>query len=514
MLGLAYEAEGDIDEASSYYELALKESESFQPAVASRNRLQWDSAPLRSTACAAVIESFPALPEEVGTGGRIPLRFVEDGVHGSHWAAVTPDVESFIEQSVPESVRRGRLHANVRLTPGSMSDSDMEEAALFADHECPSIRHCIVTLRRLDSDEPHELVSFFPVGVDGTPNTLRIVRFLEWSNHVEGQVEAATRDGKMVTFFAPNYISDKETLQPNCFYEVRLSAFVSELEKSGDVSWEIAEGPLLELERERLAEEDEYAEHSEVESVSLGLSPDAAILEPLAASADEYHFYLKAGAVDWFVYNAARVCRIVCTLMKGCDEDDDEIKATLYAGEHVLNDYCPQEGDRIEGVLWLQGVVSPEPLERIEPDTPTSYKNLFDHLESPLDAYRSAVGAKDDLRASCIRTVHANVSGVPGVDHVELLAGHLDIEPDTVVWLTNDTRAFVYTRALRTEPGGEFTSDEAWMQKRAQYAGAKNISPVFFVEVCRTPQGEGMAIAYRGLDELRESLPKLAGLNP
>ena len=73
-----------------------------------------------------------------------------------------------------------------------------------------------------------------------------------------------------------------------------------------------------------------------------------------------YQFIGRADAVTPFVFEGARFYQIATSLFSTSGDPEDIFAAVIVVGSHSLQDnYVPQEGDRISGVLWLHGQVSP-----------------------------------------------------------------------------------------------------------------------------------------------------------
>jgi len=78
-------------------------------------------------------------------------------------------------------------------------------------------------------------------------------------------------------------------------------------------------------------------------------------------NAADAEFYTVVESVSFFVFEETDFCKMGVRFRL---RDEEELRTTLYASEHVLAGYRPEVGDLIHGTLWLQGY----PVKTIEDD--------------------------------------------------------------------------------------------------------------------------------------------------
>jgi len=504
-LGMAYEAREDLAEAELYYRQAAEIIESCKPVAASLHRLGWSEADARQAAFDRLVQSFPELPEERDTTDVIPVEFTEGDTHGSHWATVTSDVDKFIEQFLPVFFSEGKARDVIKPIPGSMSPSDSVAAVIIEHKENDHIRGvCLNTLDGGIEEKCAQLDSAYPAGVRGRVNQLAVNRFLEWPGGIEGQVECVTRNGRTVTFFDPYYVYDKQRITKPCVCEFELCGFAQKIRPAEDRTFEITEGPLLDLERKRLRQEDPDSVPEDVQSVTVQMSSELSYLLQAKPYPDEGEFRGIVENVEWFDYLGTEMCRL-CMRFKASDEDGDIMSIDLFAGRHVLGGYTPSQGESIEGNLWLQGFLHSDRIgdlcERTRgcPD----WAQFIDL--SGVSLWRGVTKASDfQLRA--LGAVCPCLTLRDFVAAVEPVLDAIPCDPEVVLGLTSGQSLYVHVRGCASEEPEHDVQAQAWKDMRVVYAERCGMVPCRFVEVSFEDMGKGYGLSYVGLDELKEEL--------
>jgi hypothetical protein len=202
-----------------------------------------------------------------------------------------------------------------------------------------------------DSSEPGKnkfLYSAYPFCFDGCPNQIEI-ELIE-PESIEGIIHGSYDGGGSVAFFDPLFFLNRDRYSAGQTYTFSMAGLAYVIRKTTDEFIDVAEGPLIELEKQRLLDEDPNADTSYVKSVRVSLE-GACWLFPTKI-ADDAEFRGIAGEVGYFEVEGIGFYRIKMTLMRA---DEKPFDAIVYASEPVLKGYTPKIGDSIEGFLWMQG---------------------------------------------------------------------------------------------------------------------------------------------------------------
>lgn len=505
-LGLAYEAQEDIAEAERYYQQARDTFESCKPALASLNRLNWRDMDTRRSAFKDLIRTFPELPEECDTVDQVPVKFTAGDTHGTHWGAVTDNVEKYIKERLTVLVSEGQVRCATKLRPGSMSSSDTVFAYVTEYQESDHI--CAACVNTFDDNAEEKVVQFqsaYPVGVKGRINRLAVNRFLEWPENVEGQIECVTRTGRTVTFFDPYYIHDKQLIKHPCVCEFELCGFARKIGPAKEQTFEITRGPMLDLERKRILEENPDADPEDIESVTLHTSPEFSCLLQAGPYPDEGEFRAIADTVEWFPYRGMEMCKLGVRIGDP-DEEDGIIQMDLFAGRHILGAYTPRPGDTVEGHLWLQGFLHSEEVgERcIRAANVPFWAQFLSDL--PADAYWRGILRAPEFQNRALKLVCSGLSNSAQVTAVETVFDAVPCDPEMAITLKDGRILYVHVLGYdATEPGHE-SRIEAWKRMRSAYAEMCAATPPHFLAVGFEKMAEGYCLSYAGMDELTEEL--------
>ncbi|MBW7863227.1 MAG: tetratricopeptide repeat protein [Candidatus Hydrogenedentes bacterium] len=504
-LGMAYEAQGDHEEAVLYYTQARQTLDSYKPAIASSYRLGWSDGEIRRAAFERLVRSFPQLPEECENADSLPVKFTDGDTHGSHWATVTTDVEGFIAKNIPEIIAQGTVHELVRPTPVSMSQSDSMAAVIIEHGDGGHINEvCINILDEKSENKQFILASAYPVGAMGPVNELAINRFLEWPGSIEGQIECVTRSGRTVTFFDPYYMEERQKITAPCVCEFELCGFAQKIGPAENHEFEITDGPLVDMERERVRKEEPGRDPDEIQSVTIRVASELSYLIPTEKYPDECQFRGVIEDVEWFDYYGLNMCRL-CVDFNASDDHMDKISVSLYAGQHVLGGYTPVLGDSVEGVLWLQGrlhsdrIGAPTERRRATPD-------WGQYLDFSADALWRGITNISDFQRRALAAVCPNLAQCDLVLSVEPVLDALACDPEIILRLSDGRILYLHVRGYASDEQEHETVTKNWKDLRLAYAGQNNLHPCWFVEVCFQDTGKGFGLSYTGLDELKKEL--------
>lgn len=107
---------------------------------------------------------------------------------------------------------------------------------------------------------------------------------------------------------------------------------------------------MIEIERQRLLEENPNADISEVNSVTVSLE-EACWLMPTKVE-DDFEFRGIPKEIKPIEIEGAEFLQVKMTLIR---PDDIDFDVMVFASRKVLGNYEPKLGEAVEGFVWLQG---------------------------------------------------------------------------------------------------------------------------------------------------------------
>lgn len=274
--------------------------------------------------------------------------------HGEHWSAIQSDTEELIEQLLPVVLQEGKLGRQSRLpVPGPDDVVRVEELAELLYGDGPLRFAALVATDSSQSSETRYLYASFPMCWEGTTCS---ISFLE-TQHSDDGVEAVVSgnyggaDGGLLWFYDAHYFAHKETYHAEQQYDFILAGLAYLFRPVTQDAITVTEGDMLKVERERVLRENPHADPNEVKSVSISLE-DARILMPQSDHPENCEFMTKVEHVERFEIVGLAFYRIICEFMP---EAETRLLLPIYVSEETLGEYQPKIGDRVEGVMWLQG---------------------------------------------------------------------------------------------------------------------------------------------------------------
>ena len=273
--------------------------------------------------------------------------------HGSHWTAAVPNredntVEELLRWVCKDGKTAGEAGFNFRLEDGS---TRAEKAHGILHPDTPLRYLLLVVTDSSRGKEQNEVASGYPYCLDGCVNRIRVDEITTWRNGVEGIVHGTMRGGQGVNFFDVDYFKNHAVYQPGKAYDFSVAGLAYKLGKATQNKMVITEGPALDLERERVLEQDPAADISKITSVELSLE-HLRFLVCDDKVVDDAEFRTIVDEVGYFEVADIGYYRIRAILT---GPNDCDFPGYIYVTEAVLQGYRPQKGDSIEGCLWLQG---------------------------------------------------------------------------------------------------------------------------------------------------------------
>lgn len=272
------------------------------------------------------------------------------GGHGNHWEAIESDFAAFVGEMLPKICQEGKLVGKNSFVH-TMDDVDKKEGVVFGLQYLESpISFMALVVSDIEPDS-NLFWSGYPVCAEGSNCRLIIDEIRSWDNGIEGTIEAHVPDGGMVYFFDPYFFLNKNRYVVGEEVMVKLSALAYMVQKSQQLEIEITEGPMLEIHRQRLLEDDPNADVSSITSVPISMD-GAAIYFPRGEDQDDAEVRFKVTETARFICEDRTFMRLSGIVMR---PDSGDVYLNVFASEQVLGGYVPQVGDNVEAIVWMQG---------------------------------------------------------------------------------------------------------------------------------------------------------------
>lgn len=266
---------------------------------------------------------------------------------GDVWDAVYGDSTIFLEK-LSGMLSTSSIYATYpNVKPG--------EGAEVAYLSWPQVEGIKILLLAKIGIEQSEFVSAYPL-FDGIVNILPLQKFTPWRNGFEGELELEANTPLDV--FDPFFkITSNKIMLTNgvpMTVNLNLSAIALSIKKAESDGFTVNSGPMYTMELAKFLEENPGKMAADYEGVKISLA-GSRILLPREDSC-ECEVRTSVISVTEGEFDGQRYYKIYAVL-SGHAEEGDELKANIYAFEHVLKGYIPCPGDDIEGVIWMTGYI-------------------------------------------------------------------------------------------------------------------------------------------------------------
>jgi hypothetical protein len=281
--------------------------------------------------------------------------------HGDHWETLY-DVNEYVKDKLARDCQDSTLVCrHPCMDVKGNSERSEEVACLRYGNERFANQVLIVSDASSDS---RFLFSGYPVALDGVVQTVTVDQVVPWEHGIEGWIHAKVTEAQIsVSFFDTMYFAGTEQVHPGDQLEVSLAGLAYWLRPIQMRSFEIKEGPMWQIERERRLKDGE-SEKEASRPVEIQMT-GASIFLPKGGdeNPDDAQFQGVIDAVDSFEHDGHRIYRMEMVVMR---PDDEEFRIAVFASEYVLDGYVPRLGEDVEGILWLQGWVI-DPSAKVTP---------------------------------------------------------------------------------------------------------------------------------------------------
>jgi len=199
------------------------------------------------------------------------------------------------------------------------------------------------------------MFSAYPVLLKGIRHAVTLDHFEPWKYGIEGWIHGHITDASVpICFFDTRYYAGSAIYQPGQVLDVSLAGLAYFLRPIQLRSFEIKEGPMWEMERQRRL--DEGDSHAEAERPVEIHMTGASIFLPRGGKnvLDEAQFQGVVDAIESFEHDGQTIYRLEMIVLR---PDDHECRLPVFVSEHVLDGYVPRLGEDVEGTMWLQGQI-------------------------------------------------------------------------------------------------------------------------------------------------------------
>lgn len=276
--------------------------------------------------------------------------------HGNHWETLY-DVDEYVKENLARDCEDSTLICRYPCMDVKGGTERVEEVACLRNGDDRFANQVLIVSD--SSDDSRFLFSAYPVAFDGIVQTVTVDRVEPWDYGIEGWIHANVTNAQVsMSFFDPMYFAGSDQLTPGQQVNVSIAGLAYWLRPIQMRSFEIKEGPMWQMERDRRLEAGETeAEASRPLEIHM---TGASIFLPKGGeeNPDDVQFQGVIDALDSFEHDGQQIYRMEMVVMR---PDDEEFRIAVFASEYVLDGYVPRLGEDVEGILWLQGRIIESP---------------------------------------------------------------------------------------------------------------------------------------------------------
>ncbi len=271
--------------------------------------------------------------------------------HGDHWGALYP-LDLYRTEKLERDIREATTVCKAPCRDVAHGSERAEQVTCLR-YGTDRIANQVLVVS--DSTEcSHFLFSAYPVLLDGIAHTVTVERVEPWEHGIEGWVHVGvTAERIPLAFFDTLFFNGSGELRPGKSIEVSLAALAYTLRPIRMRTFEIRQGPVWEMERDRRLAEGASIEEAEA-PVVFHTTGMAAFLPRDGERPDDAQFQGVIEALDVIEFDGQKIYRLVLVVLRPGDE---EFRLPVFVSERVLDGYVPRLGEDVEGVLWVQGRV-------------------------------------------------------------------------------------------------------------------------------------------------------------
>lgn len=282
--------------------------------------------------------------------------------HGDHWEAIFTSRKDVVK-CLRETSKNGEFLFG-RETSYNNEGTDISGAKIFAIEKTDGPIAARALVYHDDEKETNTLVSAFPVGRPlecCPPVSLRHYCLSQWKNRLEANMDgtSTSEEDWHVNFFCADYLSQKYAIRLCDKADYNLVAFALNCEFPNPDQMEIRfEGQKAINFLEKMKREPKYLDNGEVEPVVISTRNMVTYLPFHEDDPDIAEFRSPVSNVEAFSSFGVPMYRMMITIFR----HDGDVNVTLYARQSFF-DHMPEEGEPIQGVLWMQGEMQTDLIE-------------------------------------------------------------------------------------------------------------------------------------------------------
>lgn len=273
--------------------------------------------------------------------------------HGNHLDSIMDGI-SFAElvASLPDLLQKSEMIAATDgEIPCSLSEAHPEAMRFFLLKDSSESLHLTMLIGINKPAGNNELIAFYPE-YDGVPVAVTLTKVLEWGNGVEATlVGSFCEDKRAISFFDTRYAINKGKYVLGETYNFRLAALAFNSKVVQQRTFQF-EGEDAIRQRERIGDEQKYDQYGNPEPLVI----DATSLIALIHISDAYPHTAEFRSPVFGMATAKTFSGNFHVLDIGIarTDDDEDVVVPLVAKQSFFPDIL-QEGEPVQGVLWLQG---------------------------------------------------------------------------------------------------------------------------------------------------------------
>ena len=267
--------------------------------------------------------------------------------HGDHWEVFMP-INEFIEK-LNDIIQKSRVAAKVKTLVSFENNVDTITDIWALLNKTDNFQ--IATLLGYDKvSNTNNLITTYPIFMDGTEYNVVIDKVEEWNNHIEAIVTGHIGEFYF-GFFATDYVDHKDIYTPGVTLKIKLSALaiMSEIAERG---FEFTGQEALDF-LSKTNTEPTYNVFGEVEPVKFDTTKLVAYLPSFKKCPDEAEFQSPILTLKKEEILNREIYRADIIMHRDENENDDEmtipLRFKLDGSKNV------EIGDPLRGRLWLMG---------------------------------------------------------------------------------------------------------------------------------------------------------------
>lgn len=270
--------------------------------------------------------------------------------HGNHWETLY-SAEDYVQTKISRDIQEGKFIGSADCVDVE-DGTDRTEKVMCLRWGTDRLANQILVVSN-SAKQSNFLFSGYPVALDGAPSQVTISEVAPWEYGIEGWIHGSvTSEEVPICFFDTMYFAGTAGLMEGDVVSYQLAGLAYWLRPIQLRSFEISEGALWEIEKQRRLDKGEPLEEAS-RPVEVHMTGSSLYLpHGTGDSRDNAQFQGVIEAIEMLEHDGQKVYRLEMVLMRPGDE---EFRMPVYASERALEGYVPRLGEDVEGVMWVQG---------------------------------------------------------------------------------------------------------------------------------------------------------------